>query len=135
MLITAAPSRIASRTPRAEAEQVSASGGSGTLSARAPGQTPRIPTSFLGAAATAAVAVPWRLSSGRVPSVRTLEPANSGWLSSSRVSSSAISGLVASTGGGARFGSATAARQASGDFDSGSSGTACLVRRSASGWA
>ena len=135
MLITAAPSRIASRTPLAEAEQVSASGGSGTLSARAPGQTPRMPTPFCGAAATAAVAVPCRLSSGRLPRVRTLEPPNSGCVSSRRVSSSAISGLVPVTAGGAMFGSAIAARQAFGEPESGSSGTACLVRRIASGCA
>jgi hypothetical protein len=135
MLITAARLRTAVRTARAEAEQVSASAPTGTLSARAPGQTPRMPTSFFGAAATAAVAVPWRLSSGRPPSVRTFPPANSGWVSSRRVSIRAISGLSGVTGGGARFGSATAARQASGEPDIGSSGTACFVGRSTSGWA
>jgi hypothetical protein len=135
MLITAARLRIAVRTARAEAEQVRASAPTGMLSARAPGQTPRMPTSFLGAAATDAVAVPWRLSSGRSPSVETLPPANSGCVSSRRVSMSAISGLVGVTGGGARFGLATAARQLSGGTDFGSSATAWLVGRSASGWA
>jgi hypothetical protein len=135
MLITAAPLRIAARTARAEAEQVRASAPTGTLRARAPGQTPRIPTSFLGAAATAAVAVPCRLSSGRPPSVETLPPTNSGCVSSRRVSISAISGLAGVTIGGARLGPAIAARQASGEPDLGSSGTACFVGRSASGCA
>jgi len=62
-------------------------------------------------------------------------PPNSGWVASSCVSSSAISGLVGVTGGGARLRSAIAARQALGGADSGSSGTACLVERTAFGCA
>ncbi len=135
MLMTEAPASIAFWTPVAEAEQVSALEGSGMFSARAPGQTPTMPTPLTGAAATAAVAVPCSWSSGRSPSVVVRLPPNSGCVSSSRVSSSAISGLVSPTGGGARFGSAIAARQAFGGPDSGSLGTACLVVRSALGCA
>ena len=58
MLITAAPLSIAFAIPFAEPRHVISSG-SGTLSARASGQTPTIPTPLTGAAATEAVAVPW----------------------------------------------------------------------------
>ncbi len=63
MLITAAPAWIAWPIAFADAEQlispsVPGTVWSGTLSARAPGQTPRMPIPFCGAAATEAVAVP-----------------------------------------------------------------------------
>ena len=66
MLITAAPAATACAIASPEASQVispSVPGtvSSGTLSARAPGQTPRMPMPFCGAAATDAVAVPCEL--------------------------------------------------------------------------
>ena len=103
MLITAAPCSIARAMPVTELAQ-RISFGSETLSARMPGQTPRMPRSFLGAAATAAVSVPCALSIGKPPSVERLPPANSGWLTSAVESTSASSGLVAVTGGGTRLG-------------------------------
>ena len=61
MLITSAPALIAREIARAESAQVIRSpSGSGTLSARAPGQMPRKPTPLAGAAATVVVAVPWK---------------------------------------------------------------------------
>ena len=62
MLITAAPgARRRAAMPRAESAQVIRwPSGSGTLSARAPGQMPRMPTPLAGAAATVRVAVPWK---------------------------------------------------------------------------
>ena len=61
MLITAAP-RLDRRRRSASADAAQViSGGSGTLSARAPGQTPAMPTPLAGAAATEAVAVPWAI--------------------------------------------------------------------------
>ena len=119
MLITAAPLWIAVWIWLAEREQVIASG-SGTLSARAPGHTPTIPTPLTGAAATEAVAVPCELVTANCGSVAVLPPANSGWLLSSWASTSAISGLVGRHGrrGEGRVGDD--ARQASGGTDSGS---------------
>ena len=93
------------------------------LSARAPGQTPRMPTSFFGAAATAAVAVPCRLSSGRPPSVLVLESPNSGWVSSRRVSSSAISGLSGVTAADRGSGPRRPRARRPGGLESGSSAT------------
>ena len=120
--------------PLAEAEQVSASAGSGTLSARAPGQTPTMPMPFSGAAATAAVAVPCRLSSGRPPSVAMLAPRELRVGRVRRASTSAISGLVRRDRRRREAGSTTAARQAFGGPDSGSSGTRLPAsRRIASG--
>ena len=111
MLMTAAPCSIARAIPVTEfAQRISF--GSETLTARMPGQTPRMPTSFFGAAATAAVSVPWALWSGKPPSVERLPPANSGWLTSAVESTSASSGLCGVTGGGTRLGSTIAARQA-----------------------
>src|ERR671922_74418 len=55
MLITAAPRSIAVRICWADVEH-GISSGSGTLSARAPGQTPTMPMPLTGAAATEAVA-------------------------------------------------------------------------------
>src|SRR3954453_12050489 len=99
---------------------------SGTLSARAPGQTPRIPIPFWGAAATDIVAVPWELSTGVPGMVETFgSPVHSGWLRSAAASTSAISGLCGPTGGGGIDGSATTERQLLGGADSGSAGTAC----------
>ena len=63
MLMTAAPALIAAAIWSADEAQV-ISGGSGTLSARAPGQTPAMPTPLVGAAATEAVAVPWAIVTG-----------------------------------------------------------------------
>src|ERR687896_691254 len=57
MLITAASRSIAVRIRSADREQ-EIRRGSGTFSARAPGQTPAMPTPFTGAAAIEAVAVP-----------------------------------------------------------------------------
>ncbi len=98
--------------------------GSGTLSARAPGQTPAMPTPLVGAAATEAVAVPWAIVTGYFGSVVVLPPTNSGCVASSWASTSAISGLVGVTGGIGSAGSATAERQSHGVADSGSFGAA-----------
>src|SRR6476646_3877194 len=115
MLITAAPSAIAWAIALPEAAQVKLSLSlapavdSGTLTARAPGQTPRIPIPFCGAAATAAVAVPWRFVTG-VPGAAEVKfgsPVHSGCVMSAAASTSAISGLVGVTGGGVSDGSAT----------------------------
>ena len=111
MLMTAAPCAIARLIPVTESAQ-RISSGSGTLSARMPGQTPVMPTSFFGAAATAAVSVPWAEATGSPPSVATLPPANSGWAASSWESTSASSGLAGVTGGGTSAGSTIAARHA-----------------------
>ena len=97
-----------------------------------PGQTPRMPRSFFGAAATAAVSVPCALRIGKPPSVETWPPANSGWLTSAVESISASSGLVSVTGGGTRLGSTIAARQAAW-ASSGSGGGVCLGCASRSG--
>src|SRR4051794_26657895 len=128
MLMTAARFWIAFSIWFAERENVICSG-SGTLRARAFGHTPTMPRPFCGAAATDAVAVPCELVTGNCGVVFVLLVANSGWLLSSCASTSAISGLVAVTGGGVRAGSATSARQLYGVADSGSFGTL------ASGWA
>ena len=131
MLMTAAPCSIAREMPATESSQ-RISSGSGTLSARMPGQTPRMPTSFFGAAATDAVSVPWAERTGRPPSVETLPPANSGWVWSSWESTSASSGLCGVTGGGIRRGSTIAARQAA-RASSGSGAGVCMRCESRSG--
>ena len=128
MLMTAAPSAIARAMPATESLQRICSG-SATLTARIPGQTPRIPTSFLGAAATAAVSVPWADCTGNVPTVEMLPPANSGWVGSSWESISASSGLCGVTGGGTRRGSTIAARHAA-RASSGSGAGPCSRRAS-----
>ncbi len=131
MLITAAPCSIARAMPATELAQ-RISFGRLTLSARMPGQTPRMPLSFLGAAAMAAVSVPCALSIGKPPSVERLPPANSGWLTSAVESTSASSGLAGVTGGGTRLGATIAARQAA-RASSGSGGGVCIVLASRSG--
>ena len=98
--------------------------------ARAPGQTPRMPMPFCGAAATDIVAVPCELSTGVPGSVATFgSPVHSGWVRSAAASTSAISGLSGVTGGGISTGSATVARQLFGGPDSGSSGMLSALRR------
>ena len=79
MLMTDAPLSSARATPPAESAQLMPSALSGTLSARMPGQTPRMPAPLDGAAATEAVAVPWKCAgrAGLVGSVVTFEPTNS----------------------------------------------------------
>src|SRR4051812_27574098 len=109
MLTTAAPAATASEICRAESAQ-EISVGSGRLSARASGQIPMKPTPFCGAAATVAVAVPWKSVSGRPPVLVVLEPTTSGWPTSSWESTNAISGLVGPTGGAAAP-ATTASRQ------------------------
>jgi hypothetical protein len=95
MLITSAPALIAREIARAESEHVIRSpSGSGTLSARAPGQTPRKPTPLAGAAATVVVAVPWKSRSSPPGAALMPEPAISGCVSSIRVSMTASSGLL-----------------------------------------
>src|SRR4051794_30932314 len=106
MLITPAPAAIARAIAWPDAEQVKLSLSdapavdSGTLSARAPGQTPRMPTPLAGAAATEAVAVPCRLVTGWPPSdVKFGSFVHSGCVVSAAASTSAISGLAGVTGG------------------------------------
>ena len=134
MLITAAPAWMALPIASPEEAQVippSVPGatGSGTLSARALGHTPRMPTPFSGAAATAAVAVPCELVTGTPGIVLKFPPAHSGCVASAAASTSAISGLVGATGGGMNACGATFARHAFGGVESGSSGTVCFVLR------
>jgi hypothetical protein len=124
MLITDAPCSLARAMPATEFAQRISSGRL-TLRARMPGQTPRIPRSFLGAAATAAVSVPCALSSGKPPSVERWPPANSGWLTSAVESISASIGLLSVTGGGTRPGSTIVSRQAA-RASSGSGGGVCM---------
>ena len=75
MLSTFTPSSTAREMPRAESLQDTLSPGSGTLTARMPGQTPTMPWPFCGAAATAVVAVPCRLETNSPATPRTLPPA------------------------------------------------------------
>ena len=120
MLMTAAPALIDCEMPRADCAHVMRlPSGSGTFSARAPGQMPSVPTPLAGAAATVAVAVPWELASCAPPSVAMFEPATSGWLTSSCVSTSAISGLVGATGGGTAPSTTASRQRANGDSGSG----------------
>src|SRR4051794_39942097 len=105
MLMTDAPAWIASPIASPEAAQLKLSDPldvwSATFSARAPGQTPRMPTPLAGAAATEAVAVPWRFVTGRAGVVAKFwSPVHSLCVASAAASTSAISGLVGVTGGG-----------------------------------
>ena len=75
-----------------------------------PGQIPSIPRPFVGAAATAAVAVPCSSWTGCAPTELIRPPTNSGWLSSSLESISASFGLEAVTAGGSSPSSTTAGR-------------------------
>jgi hypothetical protein len=131
MLITAAPRRTARAIWRAESEQ-EIRRGSGRLSARAPGHTPTKPTPFCGAAATVAVAVPWKSATERPPVEAVPEPKTSGWAGSSGESTSAISGLAASTGGATAPATTTSRQPACGTTESGSAG-ACARARGRSG--
>ena len=126
MLITEAPCWIARAMPATEFAHA-ISFGSETLTSRMPGHTPRMPRSFLGAPATAAVSVPCPLESGKPPMDWRWAPWNSGWLTSAVASTSASSGLVAVTGGGTSLGSTIAARQAA-RASSGSGGGICIAR-------
>src|SRR5689334_6871163 len=110
MLMTDAPASIAVAIWSPEAEQVIVLG-SGTLSARAPGQTPTKPRPLTGAAATDAVAVPCAIVTGYLGIVVMWPPTNSGCGAYSWASTSAISGLADVTAGGVSAGSATSARQ------------------------
>src|SRR6188472_1008735 len=99
--------------------------GRDTLSIRAPGQTPRTPIPLAGAAATAAVAVPWKSVSGWVlVELKLGSPVHSGCVMSACSSTTAMSGLEGVTAGGSIAGFATSARHALGGADSGSSATA-----------
>src|SRR4051812_4914527 len=120
MLMTLAPDSTALAIASPDASQlispsVPGTVFSGTLSVRAPGQTPRMPIPFWGAAATDAVAVPWGLVTG-VPGivVKFGSPVHSGCVMSAAASTSAISGLWGVTGGGSWSGAATWARQSFG---------------------
>jgi hypothetical protein len=110
MLITAAPRWIAVWIWFAERAQVIASG-NGTLSARAPGHTPAMPTPLMGATATEAVAVPCASVTANCEIVAVFPPCHSGCVMSSCASTSAIRGLSAATGGGVSAGSTTRVRQ------------------------
>ena len=123
MLITAAPARTAAAMLRAESEHRMVNG-SARLSARAFGQMPRLPMPFAGAAATAAVAVPWKSLSAWPPLVAMFEPWNSGCDTSSWESTSAIRGLVGVTAGGTWPASTTRSRQ----FERGESGSGACAR-------
>src|SRR3954462_1587529 len=140
MLITDAPAAIALAIAAPDAAQlvspsVPAVVRSGPFRASAPGHTPRMPMPLAGAAATAAVAVPCRLSTG-VPGivVKFGSPVHSGCVTSAAASTRAMSGLCGDTTGGVGDGSATCARQALGGPDKGSLAP-CLVCSSTFGWA
>src|SRR4051812_10105312 len=122
MLITDAPASIAAAIWLPEAAHVIVFG-SGTFSARAPGQTPTKPRPLMGAAATDAVAVPCEIVTGNLGIVVMWPPANSGCGAYSWASTSAISGLADVTAGGVSAGPAPMARRLWGGADSGSFGT------------
>src|SRR3954468_23877870 len=105
--------RMAARMPFDESEQLMCSASdSGELTARAPGHTPVMPMPLTGAAATAAVAVPCALLSGRWPSeLKFGSCLHSRWLVSACASTSAINGLCAVTVGGLRPEDTTNGRQ------------------------
>src|SRR4051812_50071317 len=117
MLITAAPASTALPIASADASQlispsVPGTVRSGTLSARAPGQTPRMPSPFAGAAATDAVAAPCRIVTGVPGSVVKLRsPVHSGRVVSAAASTSGVSGLWGVTRGRSDAGAADAAVQ------------------------
>src|SRR5687768_5104195 len=143
MLMTEAPLSTALLIAFPDAEQVIVPSpfvfgtvASGTLRARAPGHTPRMPTPFWGAAATAWVAVPWASVTG-VPGIVVAHgsPVHSGWVRSDAASISAISGLSGVTGGGISSGETTFARQSLGGPVSGSLGIALSSRSSVLAWA
>src|SRR6476619_6555915 len=105
MLMTDAPLWMAWAIALPEAAQLKFSEPpevcSATLSARAPGQTPRMPIPLAGAAATEAVAVPCRFVTGLAGVVAKLgSPVHSLCVVSAAASTSAISGLVGVTVGG-----------------------------------
>src|SRR6478752_2424385 len=141
MLITAAPVLTAASIASPDAAQVispSVPGmvDRGTLTARALGHTPRTAIPFNGAAATEAVAVPCSLVTAWPGSVeKKRSPVHSGWVTSAAASTSAISGEVSVTGGGATVGATTFLRQSLGAEDSGSSGTAWSCLRMTFAWA
>ncbi len=134
MLITAAPAATACAIPSPEASQVISplvpgTVASGTLSVRAPGQTPMMPIPFCGAEATEAVAVPCESVTARPGTVAMFgSPVHSWCVTSAAASTSAISGLSGATGGGVSEGAATLARQSLGGPESGSSGTERVLR-------
>src|SRR3954454_5450742 len=120
---------IASAMPAADCAQLMPVGlAARTLSARAPGQTPRMPMPFCGAAATAAVAVPCTSNGAIAPVVENrVSWVHSGCVGSACVSTRAISGLLRVTGGGLMLGDTTTDRQALGVLDSGSSVTLSVL--------
>jgi hypothetical protein len=129
MLITAAPSSTARAMPRAEAEHgILVPAGRVTFSVRAPGHRPRMPMSFLGAAATVVVAVPWASNGAPLPVDVMFEPAISGCVTSICVSTTPISGLSGVTCGGT-WSRTTKSRQGA-NPDSGSGDGACARRLS-----
>jgi hypothetical protein len=131
MLIAAAPALTAAAMPRAESAQVMFSPSrSGTLSVRAPGQMPSVPPPLAGAEATVEVAVPWKLLSAAPPAVVMFEPTSSGWLTSTSVSMTAISGLAAGSTGGATAPATTESRHwAEGESGSGAGAWAACESR------
>src|SRR3954447_12554357 len=124
MLIAAAWAFSAAAMLRAESEHVMRlTSGSATLSTRAPGQMPRMPTPFAGAAAAVLVAVPWKSTTGPAPVLKIPDPTISGWVRSIWVSTIAISGLVGVTGGGTCPSTTWALQPAEGESGSGAGGT------------
>src|SRR3954454_15445195 len=110
MLTTVAPALRTLPMPDTESAQLICVG-SAELTATMPGQMPMMPWPLTGAAATAAVAVPWPISvsTGSALSVEKLLPAHSGWLRSG-IESTSPSLAVGAGGGVAVAGLTTALR-------------------------
>ena len=110
MLMTVAPALSTLPMPATESAQVICAGRA-ELTANIPGQMPMMPVPFTGAAATAAVAVPWPISvsTGSALSVEKLLPTHSGWLMSG-IESTRPSLAVGAGGGVGVVGATTALR-------------------------
>src|SRR3954467_13343739 len=110
MLTTVAPALRTLPMPATDSAQLIGLG-IGELTANMPGQMPMMPVPLAGAAATAAVAVPWPISvsTGSALSVLRLPPAHSGWLKSG-IESTRPSLAVGAGGGVGVVGATTALR-------------------------
>src|SRR4051794_2184940 len=108
MLTTVAPALRTLPMPATESAQVIWLG-IGELTANMPGQMPMMPVPLAGAAATAAVAVPWPISvsTGSALSALRFPPAHSGWLKSG-IGATRPSLAVRAGGGGRVVGGAKA---------------------------
>src|SRR5919197_5531605 len=127
MLITVAPALSTLPMPATESAQLICVG-SAELTATMPGQMPMMPVPLTGAAATAAVAVPWPISvsTGSALRVEKLLPDHSGWLMSG-IESTSPSLAVGAGGGVGVAGLTTALRHHCWGVSGSGAGAACLV--------